>query len=151
MQCWSNKNYCITVSMQEISSIHKLIQQISGYHKLNDHAHFWLGPPKNHWNNFLLSSICTTMQKNQFIPSIQESHDQTGHTHFWPHQSKIFWSTFNLCEFVSSCKKSGYFIDLFWRYGWLKNPAIWLSENILAHVSGTKIFPNMAFEQEQSK
>ena len=34
---------------------------------------------------------------------------------------KIFWSTFNLCEFVSICKKSGYYIDLFWRYGWLKN------------------------------
>ena len=34
------KNYCITVSMQKISSIHKLIQQISGSHELNDHAHF---------------------------------------------------------------------------------------------------------------
>ena len=33
------KNYCITVSMQKISSIHKLIQQILGSHKLNDHAH----------------------------------------------------------------------------------------------------------------
>ena len=34
------KNYCITVSMQKISSIHKLIQQILGYHELNDCAHF---------------------------------------------------------------------------------------------------------------
>ena len=34
------KNYCITVSMQKISSIHKLIQQILGPHKLNDHAQF---------------------------------------------------------------------------------------------------------------
>ena len=34
------KNYCITVSMQKISSIHKLIQQNLGYHELNDHAHF---------------------------------------------------------------------------------------------------------------
>ena len=33
---------------------------------------------------------------------------------------KIFWSNFNLCVFVSTCKKIGYFIDLFWRYGWLK-------------------------------
>ena len=49
------KNYCITVSMQKISSIHKLIlkiQQILGSHELNDHAHFWLQPPQNHWNNF---------------------------------------------------------------------------------------------------
>ena len=34
------KNYCITVSMQKISSIHKLILQILGYHELNDHTHF---------------------------------------------------------------------------------------------------------------
>ena len=32
----------------------------------------------------------------------------------------IFWLDFNLCEFVSTCKKSGYFINSFWRYGWLK-------------------------------
>ena len=38
------KNYCITVSMQKISSHHKLIQQILGSHELNE--------------------------KNQFIPSI---------------------------------------------------------------------------------
>ena len=80
------------------------------------------------------------------IKSILESCDQAGHTH-----PKNFWSTFNLCEFVSTCKKSGYFIDLFWKYGWLKNPAIWLAENILAHISGTKIFPNMGFVQEHSK
>ena len=37
------KNYYITVSMQKISSIHKLIfkiGQILGSHQLNDHAHF---------------------------------------------------------------------------------------------------------------
>ena len=54
---------------------------------------------------------------------------------------KIFWSTFNLCEFVSTWKKLSYFIDLSWRYGWLKNPTIWLAENILTHISGTRIFP----------
>ena len=95
------KNYCITVSMQKINSIHKFIQQILGYHELNDHTHFWPGPPKNHWNNFLLSCICTTMQKislfHQFILEIHpilESHDQTGHTHFWPRQSKNFLINF---------------------------------------------------------
>ena len=95
------KNYCIKVSMQNISSIHKLIPQILGSHKLNDHAHFWPGPPKNHWNNFLLSWICTTMQKissfHNFILEIQpilESCDQTGHTHFWPRPSKNFLINF---------------------------------------------------------
>ena len=42
------KNYCITVSMQKISSIHKLIQQILGSHELNDHAHFRPGSTENH-------------------------------------------------------------------------------------------------------
>ena len=151
-------NYCITVSVQKVSWIHKLIQQILGFHKLNDYTHFWPGPPKNHWSNFLLSWICTTMQKissfHQFIEiqPILEPCDQTDHSHFWPCPSKkFFWSTFNLREFVSTCKKSGYFIDLFWRYGWSKNPAMWLPESILAHISETKIFPNMGFEQEHSK
>ena len=33
-------SYCITVSMQKISSIHKLIQQILGSHELNGHTQF---------------------------------------------------------------------------------------------------------------
>ena len=35
-----NKSYCITVNMQKISLIHKLIQQILGSHELNGHAQF---------------------------------------------------------------------------------------------------------------
>ena len=34
------KSYCITVSMQKISSIHELIQQILGSHELNGHTRF---------------------------------------------------------------------------------------------------------------
>ena len=34
------KNYCVTVRMKKISSIHELIQQILGSHELNDHAQF---------------------------------------------------------------------------------------------------------------
>ena len=41
-------NYCITATMQKVSSIHKPIQQILGSHELNDHAHFLPGTPKNH-------------------------------------------------------------------------------------------------------
>ena len=52
----------------------------------------------------------------------------------------MFWSTFDLHEFVSTCKKSGYFINLFWRHGSLENPAILLAENILAHISGKEFF-----------
>ena len=64
-------------------------------------------------------------------------------------QSKLF--SFNLREFESPRKKSGYLDDLFYRYGWSKNPAIWQAENILAPISGTKIFPNTEFVEEQSK
>ena len=153
------KNYCITVSMQKISSIHKLIQQILGSHELNDHAHFWAGPPKNHWNNFLLSWICTTMQKissfHPFFLEIQpilESRDQTGHSHFWPRQSKTFFDQLLIyVNLYQHAKKSGYFTDLFWRYGWLKNIAIWLADNILTHIWRTKISPNMESVQERSK
>ena len=60
---------------------------------------------------------------------------------------KSFWSTNNLCEFVLTCKKSGYFISLFWRYGWLKNPAIWLADNILANISG-RIYEICAGKQQ---
>ena len=64
---------------------------------------------------------------------------------------KVFWSTLNLCEFVSKCKKSGYLINLSWRYGWLENPTIWLAATILAHISETKFSLNMGFAQEYRK
>ena len=47
-------------------------------------------------------------------------------------------------------KQWGYFIDSLWKYGQLKNLAIWLAENIMAYNSGIKIFPNMGFVQEHS-
>ena len=94
-------NYCITVSMQKVSWIHKLTHQILWPHELNDYAYFWLSPPKNHWSNFLLSWICSTMQKissfHQFILELQpilESCNQTDHTHFWPRPSENFLINF---------------------------------------------------------
>ena len=43
----------------------------------------------------------------------------------WPHPFLILLTP----KFFNQLSKSGYFIDLFWRYGWLKNHAIWLAEN----------------------
>ena len=40
------KKYCITVSMQKTSSIHKLILHILVSRELNDCIHFWPDPPK---------------------------------------------------------------------------------------------------------
>ena len=53
---------------------------------------------------------------------------------------KMFWSTVDLHELVSTCKKSGHFINLFWRHGSLENPAILLFDNILAHISRKEFF-----------
>ena len=50
-----NQNYCIAISIQKISSIHKLflkIQLILGSHELKRHGYFWPHPFKNHWINF---------------------------------------------------------------------------------------------------
>ena len=49
---WLTKNYCITASMQKMSSIHTFIQQILGSREQNDHTHFWPGPTKNQRNKF---------------------------------------------------------------------------------------------------
>ena len=64
--------------------------------------------------------------------------------------SKIFSPSFSLCEIVSTYKKSGYFNDLLWRYGWLKNSAISLAKNILANINGINIFLNMGLVEEHS-
>ena len=139
--------------MKKICSIHKLIptlKQILQFSELKSHAHFWPRPPKNHWSNFLLSWICNCIEKicllhlyNLEIQSILESVTRLATPIFDHTHPKIFWSTCNLYEFVSTCKKSGYFIYFFWRYGWLRNTAIWLAENILAHISRKKISPKM--------
>ena len=95
------KSYCITVSMQKISSIHKLIQQILGSHELNGHTQFWPHPPKNNWNYFYFSWICTSMQKiSSFhqlifkIQSILEFCDQAGHTNLLPNPPQTFLINF---------------------------------------------------------
>ena len=48
-------------------------------------------------------------------------------------------------------QKEGYFINLFWIYGWYKNTATWLAENILAQNLGTRISPNMSFVKKHSQ
>ena len=96
----SNQNYCITISMQKIRSIHKLIlkiQQILSSNELKSKGFFLPNPPKNRWINFWLSRISTNIQKVSLfllfifeIESILNSRDQTGHIHFWPCPHQIF-------------------------------------------------------------
>ena len=107
------KSYWITVSMQKISSIHKLIQQILGSHEPYGHSQFWPHPPKNYWNYFLLSWICTSMQKissfHQLTLAIQpilESCEQADQTHLWPSPSPQFFDQpliyVDLCQHVKN-------------------------------------------------
>ena len=129
-----------------------IIQQVLDSDEPNGHTQFWPPPPKAHWNNW----ICTSMQNiSSFdlfileVQSFQRPMTRLAKPIFDHTRPQIFWSTFNLCELVSTCKNQ--VISLFWRYGWLKNPAIWLAENILGHLSGKKNFPNMGFVQDCSK
>ena len=78
------KNYCITVSMEKSSSIHKLIWQVLGSHELNGNA-------QTQKSLKLLLAFLNLHQHakissfHQFILEIQsilESFNQAGHTHF---------------------------------------------------------------------
>ena len=89
------------------------------------------------------------------IESILESHHMTGHIHFWPHQPQNFQCPFKLLEFVPACKKSVNswdtvnlrvqrpdLLNLLQRNSSFRNYEIWLTEGILAYISGTWFFPN---------
>ena len=45
-------------------------------------------------------------------------------------------------------QKSGFFIIVLWRYSQFKNPAVWLAESILTHISGTRFFLSVGSVQE---
>ena len=99
-------------------------------------THFWPPPPKIYWSNIQLSWIYTSMWSIYLFqcPIIRENTSIFYDTH-----PKDFQSIFNFHGFVSSCKKSGYFVTLFWSYNYFQNPVIWLAKNILTHLR-KKIF-----------
>ena len=121
------------------------IQQIS-----ESQAHFWLQPPKIIKVTFGFPKFLSPHQKsvysiNSFLRYCLFYSPETRvvilichHAH--PH---IFQSTFNIHESVST--KSSFFITLFMRYCRFKNPAIWFTKSILAHISGNRFFPSMGF------
>ena len=103
-------------------------------------------------NQLLAFLNCTSKQKSLFNPSIHswDKSNQTGHTHFsaCPHK-KFFDQLLIYVNLYQNAKNQA--INFFWRYGWLKYDKIWLAENILGHISETKIFPNMGFVQKHIK
>lgn len=107
------KKYYITIRTK--------ILQITVSHDLKDQAHFGPWSPKTY--SFQLSWICIAMQNSLFIPFIH-SWDKANFRVPWIEWPHLFFTMpiqkwFNqLLIFVSTCKNSGYFIHLFWRYSW---------------------------------
>ena len=146
--------------MKKIIWFHKLIlkiQHILGSHGLNGHVHFLTTPTQKLLKQLLAFLILHQQVKNQFILSIH-SWDTVNYRVSRPNQphpflsmpvQKCFDQILIYVILYQHCKKSGYFIDLLWGYGWSKNHVIWLAENISAHISGKKVFSK--YEQEHRK
>ena len=130
--------------MQKISPIHNLIlqvRQILGSYELNGHTIFDHAHPKIIESTFSspefppackkpFHSIYSFLRYCQFLSPVTRLA-----TPIFEHvQHKRFFINFKCMGICITSKKSRNFIPLFWRYGWLNNPAIWLAENILAHI-----------------
>ena len=114
------------------SSTKKLINQLLAFLNLYQHAKSQLIPFVCFWDTV----IFIAHRKGCQHPFLTLSKQKTFKQHF--------------CEFVSTCKKRGYFINLFRRNSWFKNPAIWLAESILAYIFGTKFFVNL-YQHERNQ
>ena len=93
--------------------------------------------------------VATPRQANSFLTYMQtlESQDPflTTPTPIFSNQLLISMKLYQYAKkqaFSSFCSKD--IVDL-------KNPAIWLTDSILAHISGTRFFPNIGFQPEYSK
>ena len=106
------KNYCISISIQKISSVHKFIfkmQQILGFHELTSlgNTHPKIIESAFSFPEFVKAckrsvySICSLLRYNQFF------HEQNGHAHFWlcPPQ-KILWICIKMQKKKSSSTRS---------------------------------------------
>ena len=113
---YQSKNYCIPLSIQKISSVHKLIlkmPQILRSYELTCHGQPFLITPTKILNQLLaflnlyqhakksVYSICSFWDTVNFkVPWSDLSH------WFLTMPTQKFWSAFNFCESLSSCKKS---------------------------------------------
>ena len=127
--------------MQKLSSIHKFslkIMHISGSHELKGHTYQNIIQKFSLFQLFPLEIHCN-QSCNQLTPAI------LGHSH-----QKYYQSLFNFFELLPTCKKPGYFINLFRMFLSFKNTAIRLAESILAFISGTILLPNIDYVQKHS-
>ena len=143
------------MSMPKISSIHKFdfkIQQILGSHKLKGLAYPKIIEATFSFPEFValckksVYSNCSFLRYNHFYSPMTRLITPIF-DHPYP---KNYWSFFFL-EFASTHKKSGYFIDFFWRYCLFKNTVTWFAESTLTHISWKRFLPNIEYVQERSK
>ena len=151
------KNCCVThhsLQAKKLSSIHKLIfkiQQILGFNEMVvpifDQAH-----PKIIEINFSCPKYTPMHAKISFshvfileILLILKCHDQTDHTQFWSCSSKksLIKLVMLICINIQKIRLFQWFVVE------MIDQKIWLVENILAHISWTKILPNMGFAGTQ--
>ena len=144
--------------MQKISSIHQFnlkIQQILGSHELKRNPYPKIIEATFSFPKFVASCKKSVYSNCSFLRYINfTSISQTlrlitpildhSHPKFIDQNSFFF-------ELVSTCKKSRYFNDLFWRFYYFIDTAIWLAESILTHIPGTRFLTNTNYVQKHSK
>ena len=64
------------------------------------------------------------------IKLIEGSWNLNGPDNFWSCSRKKFTSYLLFPDSISTCQKSSWFINLFLKYSWFKNLAIWLAKSI---------------------
>ena len=123
VQCWSNQKFCITVSMQKISSIHKLIQQILGPHEMIipifEQTHPKIIETTFGFAEFALACKKSVHSINSFLRYSQfQSPVSRLVTPISDHPTQKFHNQLLIyVNLQQHAKKSCYSIDLFWRYG----------------------------------
>ena len=110
------------------------------------------------FNQFLICVKLYQHAKNQFTLSLHSWNKISFRVQRpdWSHpfltmHNQTFFDQLSIYKNLFQHAKNEDFIDLFWRNGWFKNPAIWIIESILAYISGKKSFPNRGFVQEHRK
>ena len=100
------KKFCITISIQKISSIHKFIikiQQFLGYHELKK----WSSSSKIIESTFSFPEFAPAWKKSLYsICSFLSSVTRPATSIFDYAHPKKFSSAFNFCDYVSACTKS---------------------------------------------
>ena len=141
----------ICINMQKLSLFHLFILQLQSILESSQQTgqtHLSLPTPEI-INHHITCMNLFQSAKNKLISSVHswDTLSFRAERPDWPnsflamYNQKRFPSTFIVCGFLSSCKKWGCFINLFWKKFGSKIPAIWLAERTFAYISDARFFP----------